>query len=261
MSTQGQNESVPGKSRRGCGRRFKDRWLLTKDCHQSDQKAACADDRGLFERAALVLYRVLLCFAASWWLSEESDPHKRKAIKGAKRRARRRDPEAMGLLEGRRRYENRVLGVYVSLWLVVLILLLATNPFWAWLLAGLAAYRLAEMFTTGLGFVLGRAEPKLAGSLITVGMLALQTTLVFGILNQSLAADQLKCAPGCPSVDPFTFLYISWTDMTTLGNSYTPTSDGAQVLQMLATTSGLLILGILAARAITVLREPSAERP
>jgi hypothetical protein len=56
----------------------------------------------------------------------------------------------------------------------------------------------------------------------------------------------------------FDFLYISWTNMTTLGNDiYTPANDTARVLQMLTAASGLFLFGVLLAFGIS--RFPKAQ--
>jgi hypothetical protein len=58
---------------------------------------------------------------------------------------------------------------------------------------------------------------------------------------------------------PFDYLYVSWTNLTTLGSEYSPTSTGARLLKMGAVTTGALLLGVVAARVADI-RTKAAQR-
>jgi hypothetical protein len=202
-----------------------------------------------FDKGALVIYRLGFWLAPSWWLI---DTRKRYLM------ADRRDP---GIRSRTTKLEERDTALYVMVWFLLLAaawLVSPNNESIATALGGVALFRLLEIAIAVLGFVLDQREPKIARSLITIAVLALQVALIFAILDHSFARnDFLK--PAELTVDqtgihgaekPFEYLYLSWTYMTTLGNQYIPKSELARILQLGANTSGILLLGIVAARAI-----------
>lgn len=190
-----------------------------------------------FDRAALLIYRLGFWLAPSWWFIDT--------------RKRQRTAEE----------EEKESAIYVTIWFLVL------TAAWLWapsdgtaatILGCLALFRFVEIAVAILGFVLDQREPKIARSLVTIAILALQVALIFSILDHSFARDDfLKpevLTMGQAGVhaagSPLEYLYLSWTYMTTLGNPYTPGSELARILQLGATTSGILLLSIVAARAI-----------
>jgi hypothetical protein len=62
---------------------------------------------------------------------------------------------------------------------------------------------------------------------------------------------------GDTAATPFEFLYLNWTYMATLGNGYLPASSMAHLFQVAAATAGILLLGIVAARALGVIGDTS----
>jgi uncharacterized membrane protein len=140
-------------------------------------------------------------------------------------------------------------AVYLVIWLVLLGLLWydggAHTLFWI-----LAALRLLEIAIYSLGLVLGEKEPTAASSLLIVAIYALQTALIFGIFEENWASQAFVSAPHVYAHRPFDYLYVSWSNMTTIGSEYTPKSTPAQLLRLGAVTSGVLLLGVVVARTL-----------
>jgi hypothetical protein len=134
-------------------------------------------------------------------------------------------------------------------WVAVLLGVWAVNPddrAIRYVVAGLAIYRWAEVFTTGLGLVLGKPSFRPPRTLLASGIYALQITLVFAILDHSFAASGFA---GAHPTQPLDYLYVGWTDMTTLG-TVTSNSDAAHALTMATVTSGILLLAIMVSLAV-----------
>jgi hypothetical protein len=157
--------------------------------------------------------------------------------------------------------QKSVTALYVLFWFAVLIgiwLVSSDNDTVAKVGAGIALFRLFEIAITVLGFVLDQREPQIARSLITIGILGLQVALIFSIVGNAfahndfwmpgVAADENGPHPAADS--PWEYLYLNSTYMITIGNAYTPATELARYLQVTATLSGIVLLGIVAARAI-----------
>jgi hypothetical protein len=190
-------------------------------------KEELAQHRWPLEVGALWLQGFLLRLCLFWWVIDRRENDDQEPREGAR-------------------------VAWVLGWLVVLIVMWAINPSGVLkeVFAGLAVLRLIEVFTTGLGTVLDRQQQARARSLITIGIYAIQIALIFAILEHAWAGHAFFDGRTY-ATRPLDLLYISWTAMTTIGNSiYTPQSDMARVLQMLTTTSGLLLLGVLLAFGI-----------
>lgn len=123
-----------------------------------------------------------------------------------------------------------------------------------WIFGFLAGWRWLEIFTVGLGIVLNQSESLLGHSLVTIAFLGAQVALIFAILDHSFATagfvSQAGTAHSATAARPFDYLYISWTNMVTLGNSYSAMTDAARGLTMATGTSGVLLLGVFVASAI-----------
>ncbi len=201
-----------------------------------------------FDQLALHLYRAGFWIAPSWLFIDAADRFQT---------AGKTDGEAAPIIEARKRRT----AWYVMLWFAVLVaiwLLAPDDGALAKVAAGVALFRLLEIALTVLGFVLDQREPYIAGSLITIGILGLQVALIFSIVDNAFAHNDFL-APGVSATDggahpaasaPLEYLYLSWTYMITIGNAYTPATELARYLQIAATTSGIVLLGIVAARAI-----------
>jgi hypothetical protein len=127
------------------------------------------------------------------------------------------------------------------------------------LAAVLAALRLVEIFTTALGTVLEQAQQVGARNLVTIGIYVVQVMLIFAILYHSLATSSfVSDVNGSTSTAsrPSDYLYISWSALTTVGNSvYVPINSMARYLSVLTTTFGALLLGVLLAFGINSINE------
>lgn len=150
-----------------------------------------------------------------------------------------------------------VLAVTVPL-LVALLVGFVGQP-WRTIVVAVVVVRLLEIFTVGLGLVLGRRGPLFGRSVVAVGLLALQVTIVFAVLDQALAHTGFT-GSGVRATSPLQFLYISWTHMTTLGGSYDPTTDTARALQMATSTAGILVLAVLVQAAVQFSINPPVAR-
>jgi hypothetical protein len=201
-----------------------------------------------FDKWALRFYRLGFWLAPSWLFIDAAHRYQTKDRKGSK---------SDRVLEK----EKNATARYVVAWFMALVaiwLLTPDNDALAKIAAGVALFRLFEIALTVLGFVLAQREPQIAGSLITIGILGLQVALIFSIVYNAFAHNDFwtpealmaqKDAPHAAAT-PLEYLYLSWTYMITIGNAYTPATELARYLQIAATTSGIVLLGIVAARAI-----------
>lgn len=202
------------------------------------------EDLLLFDRIALRIYCWSLIVLPSWLLI---DAAKRFRTDGASPEERRRIRRAM----------EKAAGKYVAFWCAVLMITWLVSPgneLFAKLLACLALFRLAEIGNTILGFVLDRREPLLAGSLITVALQALQIALVFAIVDHAFAHHDFVIQDGQRAGQAATtaldYLYMSSTTMITLGSEYSPETGLARCLELATATAGIVLLGVVVARAI-----------
>jgi hypothetical protein len=186
------------------------------------------EHRWPLEVGALWLHGLLLRLCAFWWFID-----------------RRESEDKYGTWDNAR-------AAWVVCWLIVLIVLWAINPsgILSEIFSVLAVLRLVEIVTSGLGTILDRRQQARVRSLVTIAIYAIQVALIFAILEHSWASNAFINGHTHAS-HAFDFLYISWTDMTTLGNNiYTPANDIARVLQMLTAASGLFLFGVLLAFGI-----------
>lgn len=201
-----------------------------------------------FDEWALYLYRLGFWLAPSWLFIDAAERWQTAGKKG---------PERSRII----RQQKTSTALYVAVWCAVLFaiwLLTPENNTIATAAAIIAIFRLFEIALTILGFVLDQREPQIAGSLITIGLLGLQVVFIFAILDNAFAHDGFLL----PGVDTnakgahpaaatqFEYLYLSWTYMITIGNEYTPDTGPARFLQIATTSTGIVLLGIVAARAI-----------
>jgi hypothetical protein len=189
--------------------------------------------------AGALYYKVLLCASLSHLFLKPLEPKDEHETAEKERRERKTVFWATV-------YILITTGGIVALWLIY-----PGNETWKLIFAGLAAWRLMEIFTYGLGTALKYNVPKLQ-DWVAIALYAFSVTLCYAILDHSLATNDYKLVHGSPEVasGSFTFLYIAWTHMTTLGNGYELTSDTARALAMASTTSGVLILAVLVASAL-----------
>ncbi len=195
----------------------------------------CSEDRWPLEIGAFWFHGLLLRFCAFWWIIDRRE----------------------GEDENGSRDKYRVQWVVGSLLLLTVFWLVNPPGILREVLAAIAAIRLVEIFTSGFGTLLERHQYARVRSLVTVAIYVLQVALIFSILEHSWAGNSFVSGHG-HATSAFDFLYISWTDMTTLGNNiYIPASDAARMLQMLTSAFGLFLFGVLLAFGIN--RLPKAK--
>lgn len=184
-----------------------------------------AEDRWPIEVAAIWLHGASLRLCGFWWFID-----RRKT-------------------ESESRVWDTAQTVWVLSWLIVLIIMWAINPpgILKDIFAVFAVLRLIEISSTALGTMLNRLEQSKVQNLITIGIYGLQIALIFAILEHSLTGSAFVSGH-THATHAFDFLYISWTDMTTLGNNvFTPANNMARILQMLTTAYGLLLFSVMLA--------------
>jgi hypothetical protein len=158
-------------------------------------------------------------------------------------------------------------GFYVIAWTLLLL------GFWFWnpdspklltIFGAAAAYRAYEIAVTGLGTALGDEAQFQARNLITIAFYGLQMVLIFAIVYHSFAggcfevADKKAADQHLAKSD---YLYISWANFTSLGqDTYKAKSDVAEFLEVLTTTMGIMVFGVLLAFGINEVRNPG-NRP
>lgn len=189
---------------------------------------------------ALHFQEALLRACAFWWVidhPETKDGEKKEAGK-------------------KNRNWDRCRAWWVLGTLLALIILWFLNPApcWARISVGfVAAYRLFEILVTGLGTALGQKAQVRARSLITIGLYAVQVTLIFAILYHSFAMTGFAVTQSdCGAVlGIWDYLYISWASITSLGNeTFAPITAEARFLEVGTTTAGIFLFGVLLAFGI-----------
>jgi hypothetical protein len=139
-----------------------------------------------------------------------------------------------------------IYNVTVSLLAIVV---LATDYRGTPLLVGvLALIRLEEIAVFLFGMLVRLWWAK--ANVYRVLVYAFQMPFILGIAMRSFATCGFVNSQGaCPN-GSVGFLYVAFTNMTTLGNQYVPTGRPAQLLTMLAALLGLLLFGGVLSSAI-----------
>jgi hypothetical protein len=217
-----------------------------------EKKRRDAAGEGLlpFDRGALCVYWVSLALSPSWLFI---DMAKCLETDGKSGEGREKTLEKLA---------NWTAG-YVALWVIALGVIFALSPtdnVLAKVFAGIAFIRLAEIGSTILGFILNRQEPLLARSLVTVAFQALQIALIFAIADHAFARTGFATEEGINKAShvataPLDFLYISMTTMITVGNHYNPETGIARWLEASTAAAGIVLLGVVVARAIGLAAE------
>ncbi len=191
---------------------------------------------GSLEKGAFRCFWVLLPLCLFWWWIDSQKKLSKETLE--ERRA------------------KWVLG-----WLVPLAGFWFVNPapgFWRGLAALLALYRLFEIFVTGLGTALNQSDQTRARSLVTIGFYALQMTLIWAILYHSFTPMGFvqQNHPALVAKSPYDFAYISWTNLSSLGNNvYVPKGNFARILEASTIAAGIFLLGVLLAFGIDATKD------
>jgi hypothetical protein len=195
----------------------------------SEEKGRLIKEKWLLDVGFLWIYEIMLRFCAFWWVID-----------------RREKFGEYGKLD-----KDRIF--WLTGWLVALTLMWATNPsnkIISIVFAILAICRLIEILTTGLGTILNRKQQSRARSVTTIAIYALQSTLIFAILEHTWAGTSF-ISGATHATSAFDFLFISWSSITNIGNNvYVPASTTAKLLQSLNSSFGVLLLGVLLAFGI-----------
>jgi hypothetical protein len=202
------------------------------------------NDEGDWPLSSLVrgVYQAGLWACPFWHFIDNRERDKKREAKQAKQRW---DPGPW----------NRRRAVWVVGWLALLVLLWALpvtpdRPF-AYVCAGLALWRLLEIFVTGLGTVLDATNQPHARDLETIAIYAFQLALIFAICERALPSGDFSNTPSTQ----LDYIYVSWTNLTTLGNSYYPHSELAKITTGLTAGFGLFLVGVLLAFGINKIRK------
>jgi hypothetical protein len=192
------------------------------------------------ERGAIRLLWLLLLLCPFWWWIDRLEPVSEEADK--------------------ERWEQ-FRAWWVTGWLALLITIWLVSPgssFWRGFLAAIALVRLLEIFVTGLGTMLRQEGQVRARNLVTIVVYVVQVMLIFAIFDHSFAMNHFKNGSGEVASRASDYLYISWSNIVTLGSSYHPQNAAARFLEVLTTTSSVFLLSVLLAFGID---EASKEKP
>jgi hypothetical protein len=149
------------------------------------------------------------------------------------------------------------MGVWLSALLVMWLFVPVPEP-WSTIFVVLAFFRWLEIAIFSLGLALAKTTPKGGSSLVTVGVYALQMVFIFAIAEGTLATNNFVADSG-PAARPFDYIYVSWSNMTTIGSEYTPNRALAQGLRLGAVTSGVLLLGVVVARTLEEVKKTERD--
>jgi hypothetical protein len=188
------------------------------------------------EKKAYGLLWLLLPLCPFWWAIDKREPDYSS-------------PSPQQEDDWNRRRANWVLG-----WLVVLIVIWRISPDsepWKLIVGIVAAFRLLEVFVTGLGTILDQRQQIRARNAVTILIYAVQVAFIFAILYHSFAATGFgEGAEGHPTTPP-DFLYLSWSAVVSLGHETFPAkSSAARFLEVATTTSSIFLLTVLFGYAV-----------
>jgi hypothetical protein len=131
------------------------------------------------------------------------------------------------------------------------IFLVAGVPLWSHLPTGwkvawsvVAVVRLGEILTQSMEVILGRINTDGPSTLLTVAIYVLQALAIFTIGAQIVGSAGF--ASGNDHPDSWQdFLYMTWNNMSTLGNSYAATSNWARAVVAGSNLLAILLFTIL----------------
>lgn len=155
----------------------------------------------------------------------------------------------------RRRFGKEGLDLYVVGFVMALAVVnwIPNPPAWAaWLVPLLCAYRLLDILVAGLLVVFGATsqafavnDPRHTLFLTLCNVFAI--VLMFAVSDRWLAQAWPQGVRFLGAQSPMDFLYMSWTNFTTLGNNFTPSTWWAEVLNLAEVTTSVLLLTMIVA--------------
>jgi ketosteroid isomerase-like protein len=213
-----------------------DNWLI-QQVHLSKPAAFSTAQHSLFFKAAEAAYTIF-----RW--TAPSDIISRNIKKWAKRRQRSDgDQKALWAEEG---YIFLVTVALVVGWLVM-----GQNSTVDTAALVVAVGRGLEVFGVALGIILVKSSVAVARRILTVALYGIQVPLILAITTHFWVKRGFTDSTGVHPTTPLEFLYVSWSDMTTLGNHYIPTTDPAKILVLISGASGVILLGVFLSLAVT----------
>ena len=159
------------------------------------------------------------------------------------------------------RSPDRWIEVYMLLSTAALVVLwigagLSVRPLWLGRIIGavglaVAAVRWLEILAASLELVVGRVRASAETAIAVLVVYLPQTVLMFSIAAEVLAPKGFaSSAEGPHPTGILSFLYISWTNISTLGNDFAATSRMAKVIVIMSGFTGVLLLGVFLTYAI-----------
>ena len=149
---------------------------------------------------------------------------------------------------------SQAVALYVVVVTVLLVVLwLTAGPgFVGSAMAAFAAYRLVEIFAVGAGLIARIKAASIAHDLRTIGLYVVQMALIFAILGEVFVADSSNWGGSMPT-DRVGWLYLGFTNLLVRGNQFDAKSDLAQALVALNLGSGVFLLSVFVAFAVSKL--------
>jgi Ion channel len=162
----------------------------------------------------------------------------------------------------RRRFGKAGLDIYVVGFVVALTILnwVPSPPApLAWIVSVLFAYQLLNILVAALLIVFGATDDASAvtnprHSLFLTLWNVIAIIMMFAVTDRWLATAWPNGVQFKSAQSSFDFLYMSWTNFTTLGNDFTPVTPGAQVLNIAEVTSSLVLLAVIVAAIVGSIR-------
>jgi len=157
---------------------------------------------------------------------------------------------------------ERVVELYIIAVTVALVVLWLKDAHqssqWLQLLgAVVAVWRGVEICTVALGLVVRSGRVIAGKSLITVGIYAVQFPLILAVANEIFAGGSGDWSHNRPQ-GAIDYLYLSATNVFTLGNSITPASTSAKALIIASVGVGVLLLSVFVTFAIALYNRSDA---
>jgi hypothetical protein len=147
-----------------------------------------------------------------------------------------------------KRYASLAEDFYVlaaTLLLVLLWLFVDPDGSLATVALVIAVVRGVEVMVVALGLILVKEDVHLGrDQLLVAAVYGVQLPLILAIVARVGMASDFSAEGGVHPSSPLEFLYISWTNMTTLGNSYVATTDSARALVIASGAVGIVLLGL-----------------
>lgn len=119
----------------------------------------------------------------------------------------------------------------------------------------IAVVRWLEIVTAALEMVVGKGQARAEAAIAIVTIYAAQAVLIFAIFMEALPSNAFKSSGylGHPS-SAVDFLYVSWTNLITLGNDSVPQSAPAELVVILTGATGIILVGVFLSYAMSRFR-------